>query len=242
MPVGPGSQCGDDTSVRNAWLGRACVAASHTEAVSSRGTPSTSSSTERLVFFTDAIAAIAVTLLVLPLVDTVFEAAQRSEPFGALIDEHLVQFGGFMLSFAVIYRFWWAHHELFEHITVVNRRIVGLNALWAFAIAFMPLPTAIITAYPPSVGTVALYGGTLSVASGTLTLIATTAQRNPQFSRGREAVSRDAVLGNATAFCAQLVATLIGCVFAGTVNYWAFLLMFLTDPVERLVRRSWSRR
>jgi hypothetical protein len=31
----------------------------------------------------------------------------------------------------------------------------------------------------------------------------------------------------------------VGSVFAGTISYWAFLLFFLTGPIDRLLRARW---
>ena len=68
---------------------------------------------ERMVAFTDAAVAIALTLLVLPLVELVPEAAHAKEPASSVITHNLVPIGSFLLSFVVIARFWSVHHRLF---------------------------------------------------------------------------------------------------------------------------------
>ena len=191
--------------------------------------------------FTDAVAAIALTLLILPLLETIADARAEHPTFGDLISENLGQFGAFALSFAVIFRFWWAHHRLFEHISSLNPVFVRLSVVWTFAIVVLPIPTAIITAYAASPGSVALYGGTLVLCSGALTLMAWYAYRNPQYSRGRTPETREMVLGNFTIFCAEVVATVVGSVFAGSIGFFAFLLIFLVGPVEAMVKERWRR-
>jgi uncharacterized membrane protein len=192
------------------------------------------------VFFTDAVAAIALTLLILPLLETVAEAPGEV-PFHEFMHEHAGQFGAFLLSFAVIFRFWWAHHRLFRHVETIRGRLVLLSAFWTFAIVLLPIPTALITAYEPSAGTVGLYGGTLALSSGSMTLIALYIYRHPEVSTGRTRATREEVLGNLTIFATQLLATAVGAVFYESVNYWAFLLMFLTGPVEAVVKSRWRR-
>ncbi|MFD0521185.1 TMEM175 family protein [Paractinoplanes durhamensis] len=192
-------------------------------------------SSERLVMFTDAVAAIAITLLILPLLETVAEAPS----FDELVHEHRAQFGALLLSFAVIFRFWWAHHRLFRHISRLSGWLVVWSAVWTFAIVLLPIPTAVISAFSSSAGTVFFYGATLVLASGSLTALALIAYRNPELSEGRTPVPRDALLGNVTIFATQALATAVGCIFADRVNYWAFFLMFLTGPIERVVRRRW---
>ncbi len=68
-----------------------------------------------MIAFTDAAVAIALTLLVLPLVDIVPEAAHSGEPAVAVVTDNLAPIGSFLLSFAVIARFWSVHHRLFGY-------------------------------------------------------------------------------------------------------------------------------
>ena len=198
-------------------------------------------SAERLVFFTDAVVAIALTLLVLPLVDLVPEARSSGLGLADLLHENLSEIGSFLLSFLVIFRFWWSHHQLFRHVSRLDRALVGWNLLWLLSIVFLPWPTAIITAYSPSPGTVLLYVGTLVVSSGSLTMLALTTFRNPALSAGHSPETRGEVLSSATSFGALVLALVLGVAFPEPVNYWALLLLFLSGPVERLVKRRWSR-
>jgi uncharacterized membrane protein len=195
-------------------------------------------SAERLVFFTDAVAAIAITLLILPLMESVSDVAGE-EKFGDFVRDHAGQFGAFVLSFAVIFRLWWAHHNLFRHIQLLQTWIVRWSLLWVFAIVLLPIPTALITAYRPSAGSVALYGGALCVASGSLMMLGWHAHRHPELSADRTPVTREQVLGSAAAFGIELVATVIGSVFAERINFWAFLLLFLTNPIQNAIKSRW---
>ncbi|HEY0238190.1 MAG TPA: TMEM175 family protein [Friedmanniella sp.] len=197
-------------------------------------------SAERLVFFTDAVVAIALTLLVLPLVELVPEARRSGLGLQQLLRENLGDLGSFALSFAVIFRFWWSHHGLFRHVSGLSLPLVCWNLLWMFSIVLLPVPTAIITAYHTSPATVLLYDGTLVLSSGSLTMLAITAYRNPALSAGRSRETREGVLASVSSFGALLLALIIGSVFWHRINYWALLLMFLTGPVERVVKRRWA--
>ena len=201
--------------------------------------PDSAPSAERLVFFTDAIAAIALTLLILPLLETVSGAESKS--LGDLVHKHVGEFGSFVLSFAVIFRLWWSHHKMFQHVEKLRPSLVRANVYWAFAIVMLPISTAVIIAFPPSAGSVALYGGTLALASGAMTALALIVYRHPDLSEGRPSGTREEVLANVTVFGVQLLSTVIGAVFHERVNYWAFLLMFLSGPVESLVKARWEK-
>jgi uncharacterized membrane protein len=195
-------------------------------------------SAERLVVFTDAVAAIAITLLILPLMESVSAAASEGS-FRHFAHEHIGEFGAFVLSFAVIFRLWWAHHQLFRHITRLDTWVVRWSLLWTFAVVLLPIPTALITAYKPSAGTVAVYGGALCLASGSLMMLGWHARRRPDLSGDVTPVPREQVLASATAFGIEVIATVIGSVFAARINFWAFLLMPLGGPLQNAIKSRW---
>jgi uncharacterized membrane protein len=197
-------------------------------------------SPERFVTFLDAVVAIALTLLILPLLETISDVGE-GESLGTLVHDHLSQFAAFALSFAVISQFWWAHHRMFRHIAELSLPIVRWSQLWMFAIVFMPISTAITAAFDQSAATVGLYGGTLVLTSGSMMMLAVYVHRHPELNSRETPATREHVLSNVSVFVAMLVATLIGCVFAEAINYWAFLLMFLTGPIQTLIRNRWRR-
>src|SRR5690242_5482336 len=97
---------------------------------------------DRIVFFSDAIVAIAITLLVLPLVDSVpeegtFKASDLLADDSAL----LLAFG---LSFFVIARFWLVHHRIFTKIEGYTTPLVWANMAWLVSIVWLPFPTEMI--------------------------------------------------------------------------------------------------
>jgi TMEM175 potassium channel family protein len=96
---------------------------------------------DRVLFFSDAVMAIAITLLVVDLrVPDIVRNPQHE--LGA--DEHkILSFG---ISFVVIGLFWLGHHHLFRYITALDRRLILLNLLFLGTIAFLPYPTALLSA------------------------------------------------------------------------------------------------
>ena len=97
---------------------------------------------DRVVFFSDAVFAIAITLLIVDL--QVPEVAHVES--GRQLRDALPRIGGFALSFAVIGLFWMGHHRLFRHIKGLNWSLVLLNLLFLGCIAFLPHPTALLSA------------------------------------------------------------------------------------------------
>jgi uncharacterized membrane protein len=97
---------------------------------------------DRVLFFSDAIFAIAITLLV---VDLQVPDVPNLDS-GQQLRESLPQIAGFALSFAVIGLFWIAHHGLFRHIKGFNRQLIMLNLLFLGCVAFLPYPTSLVSA------------------------------------------------------------------------------------------------
>ena len=90
----------------------------------------------------DAVVAIAMTLLVLPLVDLAPEADKA--PLGTFLRTHGSDLFGFVLSFLVIAQFWAAHERAFTGLRQTTSAVRVLNMLWLLGIAFLPFPTAVV--------------------------------------------------------------------------------------------------
>jgi uncharacterized membrane protein len=96
---------------------------------------------DRVLFFSDAVFAIAITLLVVDLrvPAVVKDAAQE-------IANSTDRILSFTISFLVIGLFWMGHHRLFRYITALDRSLIFLNLLFLGTIAFLPYPTALLFA------------------------------------------------------------------------------------------------
>jgi uncharacterized membrane protein len=123
-----------------------------------------SSAAERLLSFTDAVVAIAATLLVLPLVEIV--PRQSIPDVGGFLRDNQAAFLTFVLSFLVIYRFWYVHHRIFGDAKDISGPLLWLNALWLLSIVFLPFPTQLVgTQDTDDRVSWGLYIGTMFVAS-----------------------------------------------------------------------------
>ena len=103
-------------------------------------------SLERLVFFSDAVFVIAITLLVVELeVPHLANLRDDAAAWQGLV--HLwSSFFVFAVSFLVIGRFWMGHHDLFRHITTYHSKLMWPNLMLLMAIAFLPFSTAYLRA------------------------------------------------------------------------------------------------
>ena len=94
---------------------------------------------ERLVFFSDAVIAIAITLLVVTLA-----IPEATENVGDALLDRWPQMLSYVLSFLVIGVFWMAHHRIFRYVATIDQRLIWLNLLFLMCVAFIPFPTAVL--------------------------------------------------------------------------------------------------
>ncbi|MEU5941046.1 TMEM175 family protein [Micromonospora sp. NPDC047548] len=96
---------------------------------------------QRITAFTDGGVAIALTLLVLPLVNFADESTAR-QSVAQLFAEHLGDLLSFAVSFLVIALFWRTHRHLYEQLVDYDEHLLILNTMWLMAVVFLPFPTA----------------------------------------------------------------------------------------------------
>jgi uncharacterized membrane protein len=126
---------------------------------------------ERLVFFSDAVFAIVITLLVLPLTAEI-ELPAEAQDLRHEVAQKWPKVVSFVVSFLVIGQFWIAHHNMFSLLRRFDPGLLWLNLIVLFTVSFMPFPTAVLGArledsdrFP-----VVFYAASLTLSSITMTL------------------------------------------------------------------------
>jgi len=124
----------------------------------------------RLDTFSDAIFAVAMTLLVFT-----FPLAGLPQNLGPEAVQNLLkglsgQFETFIISFLVVGAFWIAHHRVFDKIKRYNQPLVWLNFVFLLFIVFVPFPTAVLVSAQDSWLPVAFYASNIACAGFALTL------------------------------------------------------------------------
>jgi uncharacterized membrane protein len=102
---------------------------------------------ERIVFFSDAVMAIAITLLA---VDIRVPDLPRSEAAAELalrLGELNPQIMSFVISFVVIGIYWMAHHRYFRMIRDFDNRLIMINLVFLMFIAGMPFIASLLGRY-----------------------------------------------------------------------------------------------
>jgi uncharacterized membrane protein len=126
---------------------------------------------DRIAFFSDAVFAIAITLLVLSIQEPQIPADRVAEELPRQLLDLWRQVFSYVISFLVIFSFWTAHHSIFSVIRGYDRRLLWLNALFLMFVAFLPFPSALLGDYGDQQLVVALYAGSMAITRLLLTVV-----------------------------------------------------------------------
>jgi len=103
---------------------------------------------ERFILFSDAVFAIAITLMAIEL--KVPEIPKQLVTERLLLEslDHLIpKFVGFLISFFIIGLYWQVHHRMFGYVINFTRRTLWLNLIFLLAVVLMPFSTAFYSVY-----------------------------------------------------------------------------------------------
>ncbi|MFJ2370814.1 TMEM175 family protein [Microbacterium sp. NPDC087665] len=193
-------------------------------------------STERFKAFVDAVVAIAMTLLILPLMEAVSDAGSGKLTTTEFFDEHSGQLLSFALSFLLIATFWMGHHSQYRDVEWITAPLMWINVAWMATIVWLPVPTAMLGQIDSDPLQKVVYIGTLittqlATLAGGIYLV-----RHPELSTAPSSTYRAGVLGDLAAIILFAVALVVA-VLVPSIGYAALFVMLLNAPVSRLVDR-----
>jgi uncharacterized membrane protein len=194
----------------------------------------TDHSLERLVFFSDAVFAIAITLLVIEIhpphiTRATGTDAQHLEALANLIPEFI----GYIISFFVIGMFWMGHHRAFALAARYSPRVLWWNLLLLCTIAFMPFASAYASANVQQRVPTIFYCTAMLLAALLNLRVNTIATSPPMVSARADPGDADrvrgrgigVVLGSATAVAVSVVEPRFGQMGLVTIPFWQLIIM-----------------
>jgi uncharacterized membrane protein len=120
----------------------------------------------RVLAFSDGLYAIAMTLLVVgigvPTLEDPDDVNELLRDLGDLWPEML----SFFISFAVIGRYWLAHHQFVSRLRAFDGGLIAINLVYLGFVAFLPFPTGLLGNYFENPISTSLYALTVAVVSG----------------------------------------------------------------------------
>jgi uncharacterized membrane protein len=119
---------------------------------------------ERVVFLSDAVFAIAMTLLVLELRLPALEEPGDGDALRDALLAIVPRLGAYALSFAILGAYWLSHWRRYHRVARADGRLAWLNLLFLGLVAVIPFPTAVIGEHGDLPLAVVLYALSLSLA------------------------------------------------------------------------------
>ena len=143
---------------------------------------------DRLANFTDAVAAVAITVLVLPIADLTITSAEPT--VWAVLGANSGHVITFLFTFVVVAVMWRAHNNVFNRLSAFDNRIFWYNVAWMASIAFLPVASNLYGSSNASGttdlgGSGLLYWGSLGMVSIWGSAIAAHARRHPELTDTR---------------------------------------------------------
>jgi uncharacterized membrane protein len=192
---------------------------------------------DRIIFFSDAVFAIAITILVLDI--RVPDGLSPTE-LPAVVLGLGPKYISYVISFLVLAVYWQAHHRVFRPIRGYDGMLLWLNFLFLMAVAFLPFPTSLLGEYSGEQLSVVIYAANAAAASLLLTTISWYATSRYRLVTPADINDEEGRIRRLQALAVPVVFLLsIGVSFFSPVAaMYSWLLLSVTDP---LVRRLWSR-
>jgi uncharacterized membrane protein len=159
------------------------VPASAERPSASRRYPRGSDEFGRVLALSDGLFAIAMTLLVVGI-----EVPDIADPdsIGDLVDalnDLTPSLTSFVVSFLVIGRYWYAHHQMFSLLGAMDRGLVSLNLVYLLLIAFLPFPTGLLGNFFDNPLAFTIYAAAVAAVSGMEVVLLRHAHRNGLLAR-----------------------------------------------------------
>lgn len=114
---------------------------------------------ERLILFSDAVFAIAITLLVIEIkVPEIDKSLVSDKLLGEEMAHLIPRFAGFLISFVIIGLYWTVHHKIFVFADNYDNKLLWLNLFFLLSIALMPFSSGFYGEYAPRIQLLFPYG------------------------------------------------------------------------------------
>jgi uncharacterized membrane protein len=188
---------------------------------------------ERFIGFIDAAAAIALTLLVLPVMDAATDS--RGENLNTLewFHENRELLLSFFLSYMVVTKCWSSQDRLMRRILYFTRILSALNFLWLLAIVFVPVATALMMSSKDTLSQHAVYIGTPLFATLCTCGMTMEVHLNPGIWQHDDSGPKFVLMLDSIIYIVLFILALV--ISFTSAGYLSLLLLILKTPMSRLM-------
>lgn len=120
----------------------------------------------RAINFNDAVFAIALTLLSVSLAVPALTDGSSADELWRRLGDMESELVSFAISFAVIGRYWFAHHQFVSRLAAIDNALIGINLVYLAFVAFLPFPTEMLGTHFDNPAAVTVYAVNVALISG----------------------------------------------------------------------------
>lgn len=197
---------------------------------------------ERMILFSDAVFAIAITLLIIEIKipeihehETLLQALDRSGTLNSIIS--------LVISFAIIGQFWTNHHRLFGYVNNYDGGLLWVNLHMLFWVILMPFSTALSTHYGRNHTAWGLYCFNMCMIGISIYFLwryITNPKRKLSWIVNDPVIRKMARARSFAISCIFLLGTLLVIPDSETTFWAAHFIFFLIFPVIIIIKRKYQ--
>ena len=126
---------------------------------------------ERLILFTDAVFAIAITLLAIEIRFPELHHLPSDADVWRGMRGLVPKFMGFLVGFVIIAQYWTAHHRIFRFVRNYDTKLLWLNMLFLLFIVLMPFSSGLFSSFSIVRAAFIVYAINIMLAGGAQVLL-----------------------------------------------------------------------
>lgn len=200
---------------------------------------------ERMIFFSDAVFAIAITLLIIDIKVPnlgnrhVVTDRQLLDALGELIPKII----GFLISFFIIGLYWTIHHRIFGYVINYTRKLLWINLFFLLAVVIMPFSTSFYSEYVTGLPNtpVIIYAGNI-VFLGIMNLILWKYLINPKNNLVEGITKEDKSYFNYRTITVPITFIFMATVYLTVSKKYGLWIPLLIPIIMRLIRKFYLKR
>mmetsp|Transcript_1143 Transcript_1143/g.1302 ORF Transcript_1143/g.1302 Transcript_1143/m.1302 type:complete len:246 (+) Transcript_1143:85-822(+) len=194
--------------------------------------PSRMYEAERFITFTDAVVAIAMTLLILPLMDAATELGKdKDESISEYFSDNEDKLISFAVSFFAVAHLWILGDQLTRYVGSFTRLMTILNFLWMFGIVCIPVGSSLMAHSPDNNVVIVWVAPMLLTASASL-LMCVIMRKDKRTLKGDKGPGVLLLIECGVSVFLFVIALLI-CLFVPRLDLYVFLIISLVVPIKR---------
>jgi len=198
---------------------------------------------ERLVFLSDGVMAIAITLLVLRIEIPEFDGTPSTADLVNAVIDLIPNIITFVWSFLLVTRFWSIHRRLFSGLRRIDGGLVWLNTTFLLLIVLLPFPSDLLGRFDLSLLSVALFASLITVTGIVISVMALYVGRHPgpvdfDAESGSDEMAADLDLWDMFFTPAIFLLSIGVAVFNADLAAYSWFLLAVRPPLGRLRHRS----